>query len=70
MLIFQTKRGWVRVRLLQDKQHKTHMVRKCTLRLGKMPSVVSIRPILNKIQLFKNFKIYKIGDEWIYFMVN
>ena len=46
------------------------MVRKSTLRLGKMPSVVSIRPILNKIQLFKNFKIYKVGDEWIYFMVN
>ena len=51
--------GWVRVGLLWDKQHETHIVRKSTLRLQTFWSLVLIGPILNKIQLFENLKIYK-----------
>ena len=51
--------GWVRVGLLWDKQHETHILRQSTLRLWKIWSLVSIGTILNKIQLLTNMKIYK-----------
>ena len=35
----------------------THIVKKSTLRLGKISRLVSVGSILNKIQLFKNLKI-------------
>ena len=35
------------------------MVRKSTLRLGKLSSLVSIGSMLNKIKLFKKVKIFK-----------
>ena len=49
----------VQVGVLWDKQHSTHIkiVRKSTLRLWKMLSLMSIKTILNKIQLFKNLKL-------------
>ena len=59
---FQIERSWVRVDLLWDKQHEIHVVRKSTLRLWNMWSLVSIAPISNKIQLFVNLKITFIRD--------
>ena len=39
--------------------NKRHIVRKRTLSLRKIPTLVSIGPLLNKTQLFKILKIYK-----------
>ena len=39
--------------------NKRHRVRKRTLSLRKIPTLVSIGPLLNKTQLFKILKIYK-----------
>ena len=57
----QIERGWVRVGLLWDKQHKTHnniIVRKSVLKWATFSSLVFIGPMLNEIQPFKNLKIY------------
>ena len=68
------------VGLLWDKQQDTYcqVVRKSTLRLGKISSLVLIEPILDKIQLFTNLKINKrcmdcgthTLDVYIFFLVN
>ena len=67
----------VRVRVLWDKQHETHIVRKSTLRSGKISRLVSMGPISNKIQLFKNLTIcqeirglpHTPSERLIYFLV-
>ena len=41
---------------IMDKQQKTHIVRKS--RLGKFSSLAFIGPRLNRVQPFKNSKIY------------
>ena len=41
--IFQTKEGWVCV--LEDKQHKTHIVKKSRPRFAELSSLEIIRPI-------------------------
>ena len=59
--LLQIERGWVRVGLLWDKQHKTHnniIVRKSILKWATFSSLVFIGPMLNEIQPFKNLKIY------------
>ena len=53
-----TVEGWVRVCLLWDKQHETHVVRKSTLGLGTFLSLALIGPVLNEIHTLKNSKIY------------
>ena len=56
--LVSNQEGLVQVRLLWDKRHRTHIVRKNTLKLATISSLLFIRPILNKIQPFKNSKIY------------
>ena len=51
---FHSLRAWVRVCVLLDYQHKTHIFRKNTTSFTKFSSFVLIGPILKKIQPFKS----------------
>ena len=53
---FQIEKGWVWVGLLWDKQHKTHIVRKSTLRLWKIWSLVRSGQYWTR---YSHLKIYK-----------